>query len=370
MARASYDELARLCARAQDGDAEAFAELHGKTAPILRLTIASKVGFAEAEDILQETYLVAWDNLAKIDPQSVVAYLNATARNLCSNHLRRKGTRDAASLQDDAVATMAESANAWRSENPADALETADTSRRLREALASELDDQERTALLLHHVLGLTNEETAAQMGVSERTAKRIVARALAALRRKLTFVPTGAELAAAAGASSAAAPAAEDLRAAVGDAERRWGRTHQIAAVAAALAVLAVGVAATLLPTPPAPEPPLTPTATTEPNRAATCEETWSEDGFTWVRLAIGTHPVERVWCTDASGAVYAPQQIADSTVPLSAFDENGGTTSDAAHAGVYVFDLPTGTYELHAKDTAGNESHGPLEVVQYPEP
>lgn len=85
---ASYDELADLTRQAQAGHAGAFRALYDKTAPILRLTIAGKVGFAEAEDILQEVYLVAWRNMDKIDPQSVVAYLNATARNLCSNHQR------------------------------------------------------------------------------------------------------------------------------------------------------------------------------------------------------------------------------------------------------------------------------------------
>ena len=156
---ATYDDLARLTAQAQSGNAEAFAELHDKTSPILRLTIANKVGFAEVEDILQETYLVAWRNMDKIDPQSVVAYLNTTARNLCSNYLRkRERAQGSVSIESEdgaKAAAVAVSALNAASDNPADLLEAGDMSRRLREALVEELDDQERTVILLKYVLGV-----------------------------------------------------------------------------------------------------------------------------------------------------------------------------------------------------------------------
>jgi len=443
---ASYDELADLTRQAQAGHAGAFRALYDKTAPILRLTIAGKVGFAEAEDILQETYLVAWRNVGKIDPQSVVAYLNATARNLCSNHLRAQGRAGAAMSVDDEAAPVGAAALADHGANPADILTQRDVTERLRAALMHDLDDQERDALLLRYYLDMTNAQAAEQLGVSERTVKRIVARALSTLRHKLSFAPVGADLAAAlaaaahsagaaaasagvAGASAAGtgvAATATGAGVAVADAgaasagtsadtapgstatpnagsDRRWQRTHQLTAAAAVAALLAIGMAAALLGAPPIDEPDPAPVApdTEQGDVFPLCEETGTADGLTWVRVAAGTHPLDHVWRTDADGTVYLPQPVDDPASPLSATastngkgptegaattapdpaantDDDAGSTENGAPAGgdiatsatTYVFDLPSGTYELHAADTAGNESHGPLTVTLYPEP
>lgn len=408
---ASYDELAQLTLRAQAGHADAFDALYDKTAPILRLTIAGKVGFAEAEDILQETYLVAWRNVDKIDPQSVVAYLNATARNLCSNHLRAQGRSGAAMSVDDETAPLGAAALADHGANPADILTQRDVTERLRAALMHDLDDQERDALLLRYYLDMTNTQAAEQLGVSERTVKRIVARALSTLRHKLSFAPVGADLAAAlaaaahsagaagasagvAGAGTSTGVAATGAGVTVADvgsgagtsadtalggtatpnagSDRRWHRTHQLTAAAAVAALLAIGMAAALLGAPPADEPDPAPVVpnTEQGDVFPLCEETGTADGLTWVRVAAGTHPLDHVWCTDADGAIYLPQPIDDPVSPLSdtaASDSDGRTESAAT---TYVFDLPSGTYELHAADTAGNESHGPLTVTLYPEP
>lgn len=426
---ASYDELARLTARAQSGNAEAFNALYEKTAPILRLAIASKVGFAEADDILQEVYLVAWRNVDKIDPRSVVAYLNTTARNLCSNHLRRQ-TRDRSFLDptgnegDNGAAAQTATEHGA---NPADILAARDVSQRLREALVRDLDDQERNALLLRYFLNLKNAEVADQLGVSERTVKRIIARALSTLRHKLAFIPVGADLAAAlaaaphsaalAGSSvaggadaaaaggtmgattgaplgteaasasplSATAPGNASAAPAAGSSadcpsdgtsaeqpantDGHWRRTHQMAAAAAVVAVLGIGLAAATLPAPPSDEP----SAPDAPETQATevfpaCESTGTAEGFTWVRVAAGTHPIDRVWCTDAQGSIHLPLPADDTPAPLAS-STTAPDERDAAST-TYVFDLPSGSYELHATDTAGNESHGPLEVTLYPEP
>ncbi|MEC4175612.1 sigma-70 family RNA polymerase sigma factor [Adlercreutzia sp. R7] len=426
---ASYDELARLTAQAQSGSAEAFNALYEKTAPILRLAIASKVGFAEADDILQEVYLVAWRNVGKIDPRSVVAYLNTTARNLCSNHLRRQ-TRDRSFLDpsgngSDNGATAQAAAD--HGANPADILAARDVSQRLRKALVRDLDDQERNALLLRYFLNLKNAEVADQLGVSERTAKRIIARALSTLRHKLAFIPVGADLASALAAAphsaalagsgiaggAGAAAAGSTMEATTGaplgteaasasplstaapenasatpsmgspadcpcgnatteqpaNADRRWRRTHQMAAAAAVVAVLGIGLAAAALPAPPndepsAPDAPETQAAEVFP----ACESTGTAEGFTWVRVAAGTHPVDRVWCTDAQGSIHLPLPVDDTPAPLA--NSTAAPDERDAASTTYVFDLPSGSYELHATDTAGNESHGPLEVTLYPEP
>lgn len=390
---ASYDELARLVSRAQAGDSAAFDALHEKTAPILRFTIANKVGFAEAEDLLQEVYLVAWRNLDGIDPQSVVAYLNATARNVCSNYLRQRKRLSgmATDLAEDetlAADTLVASGAPGEAANPAETAVERDLHRRLRETMATELDDQERSALLMRYFLEMRNEDVAAQLGVSERTVKRIVARALATLRHKLGAMPVGVDIAAAVAAaqgaqasglgeaipsgatpmtsptdtatgSSAGSPDSPAADSGTSSNRRENGalreHAHRFAAVAAVLAVAAIGVAAALTPPPTAalpdePEPP----ATAAPAYAPpTCEETWTEDGLTWAHIRPGSSPVDRAWCAAADGTVCEPLQK----------EEGAGTVS-------YAFELPSGTYTLHVTDAAGKETTGPLKVTLYPEP
>ena len=60
----------------------------------------------------------------------------------------------------------------------------------------------------------------------------------------------------------------------------------------------------------------------------------------------------VADAWCTSPDGTAYRP------------LDAAGADTLRT-----YRFQLPSGTYELHLADAAGNTTHGPLEVLVYPE-
>ena len=102
-----HEHLAHLVRRAQAGERAAFDELYRKTAQVQYFTIVGKIGEAAAPDVLQEVYLVAWRNIGKINPRSVVAYLNATARNLCRKHLRDSSAPSAAvTASDDELELM------------------------------------------------------------------------------------------------------------------------------------------------------------------------------------------------------------------------------------------------------------------------
>ena len=78
-----YISLARLVRRAQAGERGAFDELYARTAQVQYFALVGKVGREAADDLLQELYLIAWENIASVRPRSFVGYLNATARNLC-----------------------------------------------------------------------------------------------------------------------------------------------------------------------------------------------------------------------------------------------------------------------------------------------
>ena len=104
-----YDEhakekLAELVVRAQADDRAAFEELYRRTAQAQYFTIVGRVGEEPAADILQEVYLVAWKNRAKIRPQAVLGYLSATARNLCLQHFQERSRMADAPVTDAAGA--------------------------------------------------------------------------------------------------------------------------------------------------------------------------------------------------------------------------------------------------------------------------
>lgn len=69
-----------------------FDELYARTAQVQYFALVGKVGREAADDLLQELYLIAWENIASVRPRSFVGYLNATARNLCLRHFKRQGT--------------------------------------------------------------------------------------------------------------------------------------------------------------------------------------------------------------------------------------------------------------------------------------
>lgn len=361
---ASYDELAQLVIKAQAGQPEAFTSLHKMTSPALRRAIANKTGFAEAEDILQETYLTAWRNLQNIEPQSVVAYLNAVARNLCSNHLRQKSRRyGPVEVNADAVPyQFHQGEEPPHSANPADLLEARDMSERLREALDRELDDQERNALLSRYALGMKNEDVAAQLDVSERTVKRIIARALATLRHKLSFALLGSDLAASlSAAGTASSSSALEISASARISPHRhhidiWHHIHQGAALAAIGATLAIGLVALNVPVPESIVPDEAPLAQQDlgPATSPVCEKIWIEDGVTCIRIAEDAAPLARAWCTNAEGAEAFPVE----------------TTREPNGRILYRFNLASGPYTLHTEDIRGTETTGTLQVTRYLDP
>jgi RNA polymerase sigma-70 factor (ECF subfamily) len=81
-------------ARAQAGDGDAFQELVGPYRRELHAHCYRFLGsFQDAEDVLQETLLSAWQGLGRFDGQSLRAWLYRIATNRCLNHLRAAARR-------------------------------------------------------------------------------------------------------------------------------------------------------------------------------------------------------------------------------------------------------------------------------------
>lgn len=85
-----------LAERGAAGDRDAFATLAGRYLEPLWTLIRYRVGnWAEAEDVLQDTLLLAWLRLPQLrDADRFKSWLLTIAGNECRRHHRRKGARE------------------------------------------------------------------------------------------------------------------------------------------------------------------------------------------------------------------------------------------------------------------------------------
>ncbi len=174
-----------LLERCRSGDMDAFEELYrtnaGRLYGLATRMLGSRV---EAEDLLQEVFLVAYRRLGTFKGDAALStWLYRIGVNRCVDHLRSKSAKMA-----DAT-TAFEEGHAPR--NRGDAAAAAVRRIDLERAIAR-LPDGYRAAFVLHDVEGLQHREVAARLGVSEGTSKSQVHKARLRLRELLTGTWTG----------------------------------------------------------------------------------------------------------------------------------------------------------------------------------
>ncbi len=174
---ASSRELGPLMGSVASGNRAALAELYRRTsAKLFGICIRLLGSEAEAEDVLQEVYLIVWNKADRFDPQkaSPITWLAVSARNKAIDRLRlRRLPTDPLDSADD-VGDDAPSA--------LDVLETDQEQRRLANCL-DELDEQQRSMIRSAFFDGASYPELAEREGVPLGTMKSWIRRGLLRLR-------------------------------------------------------------------------------------------------------------------------------------------------------------------------------------------
>lgn len=156
------------------GDGQAMERLYGLTANAL-FTYLRRLGSgaADADDVLQTTFLNAWRSRARFQGEGVRAWLFTIARNAYFTHASKQ-----------AIASV-DPTSSVRPDTPAQHFAATDLSRRI-EAALSELPDDTREAVVLSRISGLSIRQIAALLDTSEGNVRVRIHRGLARLKEGL----------------------------------------------------------------------------------------------------------------------------------------------------------------------------------------
>jgi uncharacterized protein len=175
---------AALVAAARDGDKAAFAALVTRHRPMLLALCARALGDAElAEDAAQEAVLLALTSMDRLRrPDRFGAWLAGIGLNVC-RRWRREWARGAWSWE----AVQGGLVGDWPTtgQDPAELAETAEDARRVLDAVAA-LPPGQRAAVRLHYLAGLTQAQTATEVGTSAGAIRVQLHQARARLRQRL----------------------------------------------------------------------------------------------------------------------------------------------------------------------------------------
>lgn len=180
-----------LLARSARGERAAFGEFVARhEAPLWRFARALAHDEAEAEDVLQQTFLAAWRAAGELERDEARAWLFAIARHEAGRLARRRGARDE---REQALEELGEAGgfgdpSATPEEHSA-RLEEADLLARALAALAP----REREILVLRELEGLTGEAAAGVLGLSLAAEKARLHRARLALTAAVRSLAKGA---------------------------------------------------------------------------------------------------------------------------------------------------------------------------------
>lgn len=170
--RALQHEWVRRVAEGDSGAYRALCERYME--PLHRFAQRLLSSPSEAEDVVQETFLRVWQHAPRYQPTATVStWIYRIARNLCLDRLRRRRETD-------------ERISLLEGETgPGQLLDRKELSHQVQAAL-SELPERQRSALLLVHFEGLSQQEAAAVLEVGVQALESLLARGRRTLRKQL----------------------------------------------------------------------------------------------------------------------------------------------------------------------------------------
>lgn len=168
---AARDEEREWISAARRGDRTAFARLYERFAPVVHSVLLARVAPPDAEDLVQEVFIVAWRKLDSLrDAAALGGWLCAIARNRAEDLVHDRN-RDAA----------------MRRKMPRHG-PRMDLNHETEVALSAirELPEPYREPLILRWVEGLSGPEIAARTGLTEGSVRVNLHRGMALLRARL----------------------------------------------------------------------------------------------------------------------------------------------------------------------------------------
>jgi len=170
--RREDDELVE---RTRRGEMEAFEALYRRhSSAIFGLALRMLQNRADAEDMLQEIFLQAYDRLPSFEGRSAFGtWLYRLSVNRCLDHLRSRGAKEKIRTEP------------LPPELPGRVSTVGHRGLDLDRAIG-ELPPSSRAAFLLHHVAGFDHKEVGEMLGIAVGTSKSLVHRARTRLKEAL----------------------------------------------------------------------------------------------------------------------------------------------------------------------------------------
>ena len=176
-----------LVAASQRGERAAFEELVRRTARLVFARTYLECGDAHrAEDLTQETFLVAWRSIRQVtDSSGFRAWLTSIAHTVAIDAARRDGRKKRGNAKPQAAfeATMR---IADSSAGPAERTERDEERERALSALR-QLPEEYRQVLMLRYLGGADYETISRQLALSNGSLRGLLHRGLELLRRRLS---------------------------------------------------------------------------------------------------------------------------------------------------------------------------------------
>ena len=172
--------VAELVSKAQQGDQMAFASIYEQYSPLVYRFLRRRLDGSDevVEDLTEDVFVKVYEKLDRYVERGLpfTAWLYRIAHNHLVDYLRTLPRMTAHSLDDVAEVPEVAAGAAYRQVLDRQSLEPA----------MARLTPEQRQAIELRFMEGMSVAETAKSMGRSEEAVKKLQARALANLRRHL----------------------------------------------------------------------------------------------------------------------------------------------------------------------------------------